>query len=72
MNEVISEPLGGAHRNHVAAAKAVKEAVLRHLAELESLTGDELVAGRAEKMKSMGVFLEHHVSAPVSEADSEP
>ena len=70
VDEVISEPLGGAHRDHVATAKALKETVLRHLSELEGLTGEQLVAARAKKLKSMGVFLENQVPAPVAEADS--
>ncbi len=70
IDEVIDEPLGGAHRDHVAAARALEEAILRHLSELEQLTGDELMGARAEKLKSMGVFLENQIPAPVAEADA--
>lgn len=70
VDEVIPEPLGGAHRDHAAAAKAVRSAVLHHLAELETQAGEELVAGRAAKLKSMGVFEESQVPAPVSGAES--
>ncbi len=70
VDEVIPEPLGGAHRDHVASGKSLRKSVLRHLSELEGLTGEQLVATRAEKLKSMGVFLENQVTAPVAEADA--
>ena len=70
VDEVVAEPLGGAHRDHNATAKALRDAVLRHLTELEGLTADELVASRSEKLKSMGVFHESQVPAQLSEADA--
>ncbi|HLJ66546.1 MAG TPA: acetyl-CoA carboxylase carboxyltransferase subunit alpha [Chloroflexota bacterium] len=38
---IVPEPLGGAHQDHAAAARAVAEAVLSALVELESMREDE-------------------------------
>ncbi|MEO0652963.1 MAG: acetyl-CoA carboxylase carboxyltransferase subunit alpha [Planctomycetota bacterium] len=51
VDEVVAEPLGGAHRAPEEAIAAVKETVLRHLDELDSLTPDELVKARRHKFR---------------------
>jgi acetyl-CoA carboxylase carboxyl transferase subunit alpha len=56
IDEIIPEPEGGAHRDHKKAAGAVKEVFLRHLAELETLPPDELIARRIEKFGQMGAY----------------
>ncbi len=58
IDELLEEPLGGAHRDPVATAASLKEAVIRHLDELETLSKDELLARRAEKISGFGVFSE--------------
>jgi len=58
IDEIVTEPLGGAHRDPARMAAALKEAVLRHLVELLPMTGDELQADRYRKMRSMGVYEE--------------
>src|SRR5580658_6822625 len=58
IDELLEEPLGGAHRDPVATAAALKEAVIRHLDELERLSKDELVARRAGKIAGFGEFSE--------------
>ena len=58
IDEIIPEPLGGAHRNPLEAAINVKEALLRHLAELKQMSPDELREQRYRKFRSMGVFVE--------------
>jgi acetyl-CoA carboxylase carboxyl transferase subunit alpha len=57
-DEVIQEPLGGAHRDINAAAVSIKEAVLRHVEALSKLEVDELLERRHAKYKQMGKFLE--------------
>jgi acetyl-CoA carboxylase carboxyl transferase subunit alpha len=54
VDEVISEPLGGAHQDWVTAAGNVKEAILKNLKELESIPVNELVNQRIEKFGRMG------------------
>jgi len=56
VDEVIDEPLGGAHRNVDQTAKSVKFALIRHLDELENLTIPKLLDARYKKFRAMGVF----------------
>ncbi|HEX5419513.1 MAG TPA: acetyl-CoA carboxylase carboxyltransferase subunit alpha [Gammaproteobacteria bacterium] len=58
IDEVIPEPLGGAHRNPVAMAEALKNALLHALDEFESLSPSALVAARRRKAAGYGVFKE--------------
>ena len=58
IDEVISEPLGGAHRNTEATAAAVKEAITRHLGEIVPLPTDELLEQRFRKLRALGRFTE--------------
>jgi len=55
-DEIIPEPVGGAHRNHDETARIVKKNVLRHLRELLAVPADELIARRVEKYRKMGVY----------------
>ncbi len=57
-DEIVPEPEGGAHTDHDAMATALKEALLRNLAELKKLPAEELVNGRYDKFRAMGVFEE--------------
>ena len=58
VDEVIEEPLGGAHRDPAAMSGKLKEALIRHLQELESTPRDQLRAVRSRKIASFGVFSE--------------
>jgi len=58
IDEIIPEPLGGAHADHNAAAKAVHDAVLKHIDELRGVKPDKLVRRRREKYLKMGAFEE--------------
>ncbi len=53
IDEIIKEPVGGAHRDHEATATNMKEAIARNLTELNKLSGDELVEGRYNKFRAM-------------------
>lgn len=54
IDEIIKEPLGGAHRNTEQTLDAVKEAISRQLRELSGLSPDELKRQRTEKFLNMG------------------
>jgi acetyl-CoA carboxylase carboxyl transferase subunit alpha len=54
IDEVIKEPGGGAHIDPESACMAVGEAIGRHLADLDKLSGDDLIAQRREKYYAMG------------------
>jgi acetyl-CoA carboxylase carboxyl transferase subunit alpha len=58
VDDVIEEPLGGAHRDHHQTAMRVKQYLTRSLRELADLPIDALLDGRYEKFRRMGVFLE--------------
>jgi acetyl-CoA carboxylase carboxyl transferase subunit alpha len=58
IDEVIPEPMGGAHQDHVAAANNLKRHVAKHLAELESLGRESLLERRYQKFRAFGEFRE--------------
>jgi acetyl-CoA carboxylase carboxyl transferase subunit alpha len=58
IDDLLEEPLGGAHRNPQVMSATVKAAINRHLDELESLSIEELRRRRAAKISSFGVFSE--------------
>ena len=56
IDDIIPEPMGGAHQNHAAAIANLKTAVSRHLYELTKLPHDQLLAQRYEKFRRVGEF----------------
>ncbi len=54
IDEIISEPLGGAHRAPLAAIEHVGDSILKHLKELLPMNGDDLKKRRTEKFLRMG------------------
>jgi len=58
IDEIIPEPLGGAHRDPDDMAGRVQAKLVETLAELEQLDIDELVASRYEKFRRIGQFAE--------------
>jgi acetyl-CoA carboxylase carboxyl transferase subunit alpha len=58
IDEIVPEPVGGAHVNHEASARALQEALVRNLEELRRFRPEKLVRRRREKFLSMGEFTE--------------
>ncbi len=58
VDEVIPEPLGGAHHDSATAAGHLKAALLRHLRELAQIPTEQLLASRYEKFRRVGEFIE--------------
>jgi acetyl-CoA carboxylase carboxyl transferase subunit alpha len=56
VDEIIKEPLGGAHRDPVAIAADLKAAILRQLGEVEQWPEDELLAKRYQRLRGQGVY----------------
>ncbi|MBK5192943.1 MAG: acetyl-CoA carboxylase carboxyltransferase subunit alpha [Flavobacteriaceae bacterium] len=56
IDEIVKEPLGGAHSNREEVFESVKNAILSAHDELKNLSPKELVDKRMEKYSSMGVF----------------
>ena len=58
VDEVITEPKGGAHNDPEAAMQNLKTALLEHLAQLEGLDEAALIRDRAARFRKLGVFEE--------------
>jgi len=58
IDEVVPEPLGGAHQNHQVAADNLKRALLSNLDDLARKSIDKLLQERYQKFRSMGRVLE--------------
>ena len=54
IDEIIKEPLGGAHRDRNATIESVGNAILRNLKDLLPLSGDDLRRERTAKFLAMG------------------
>ncbi len=57
-DEVISEPLGGAHKNYDATAAAIKKSLKANLQGLRKLSPEKLKEQRYNKFRQMGEFTE--------------
>ena len=58
VDEIIPEPLGGAHTNPAVTAATLKVVLIEHLAELMAMTPAERLKKRYEKFRAHGHFLE--------------
>ena len=58
IDEIVPEPLGGAHASHEESARALQEALVRHLDELRRYKPEKLVRRRREKFLRMGAYEE--------------
>jgi acetyl-CoA carboxylase carboxyl transferase subunit alpha len=56
VDEVLTEPLGGAHRDPAGTADVIRNALLKNIADLERLPADQLVAERQRRLASFGQF----------------
>jgi len=56
IDEVLKEPLGGAHRDPVAMADTLKQSLLRYLDELGALSPEALLAQRQQRLRNQGIY----------------
>ncbi|OQD41699.1 acetyl-CoA carboxylase carboxyltransferase subunit alpha [Croceivirga radicis] len=56
IDEIIKEPLGGAHRDRDKTFTTVKNKIISHFEELKKLSPKELVKQRMDKYSNMGVY----------------
>ena len=56
IDELVPEPLGGAHHNYRAAADNLKTALIKHLSVLKKQSVDELLEQRYQKYRNIGKF----------------
>jgi acetyl-CoA carboxylase carboxyl transferase subunit alpha len=55
-DDVVAEPLGGAHQDPAFTAKNLGDALERHLQQLEAMTIPERLQDRYDKFRRIGVF----------------
>ncbi|HMO13109.1 MAG TPA: acetyl-CoA carboxylase carboxyltransferase subunit alpha [Pirellulaceae bacterium] len=58
VDDVIEEPLGGAHRDHHQTAARIKSYLVKSMKELTACKIDEMLANRYSKFRQMGRYLE--------------
>jgi acetyl-CoA carboxylase carboxyl transferase subunit alpha len=59
VDDIIKEPLGGAHTDPVATAKKIKKTILDTLDELNKIDSADRILNRIEKFSAMGVVVEN-------------
>lgn len=59
IDEIVPEPVGGAHRNYREAAELLKVALLQNLNQLSQVSIEELLENRYQKFRRMGPFTEN-------------
>ncbi|MCL6433881.1 MAG: acetyl-CoA carboxylase carboxyltransferase subunit alpha [Leptolyngbyaceae cyanobacterium HOT.MB2.61] len=58
IDEILPEPVGGAHADPLKATEILREALVRHLSELNQMTGQQRRDLRYQKFRAMGIFSE--------------
>ncbi|MGI9237895.1 MAG: acetyl-CoA carboxylase carboxyltransferase subunit alpha [Woeseiaceae bacterium] len=58
VDEVLAEPLGGAHRNPDEMAEVIRNAVLKSIDELDGMSMEQLLEQRQQRLASFGQFKE--------------
>ena len=58
IDDIIPEPLGGAHRDQREMGNTLKSYLLRYLRELRNVPAEDLLEGRYQKFRRMGMFVE--------------
>jgi len=58
IDEIVREPIGGAHRDSIRASHMLRRALRRNLKELTAMSPEELVAHRREKFRTIGPYNE--------------
>jgi acetyl-CoA carboxylase carboxyl transferase subunit alpha len=56
IDEIIPEPVGGAHRDFDLTAKNIKLSILKNLAEIRKIPIDELINRRIQKFRNIGIY----------------
>jgi acetyl-CoA carboxylase carboxyl transferase subunit alpha len=56
VDEVLPEPLGAAHRNAAGMGDVIRNALLKHLDDLDRLSLDELIEARLQRLADFGHF----------------
>jgi acetyl-CoA carboxylase carboxyl transferase subunit alpha len=65
VDEIVPEPIGGAHRDHRGAAASLKSFLIRSLREIAETPRSELLSRRYDKYRKIGVHLEGQVDEAI-------
>ena len=71
IDEIIDEPLEGAHKDPEYAAGILKQAILKNLEVLVKMPVEKLLAGRYEKFRNMGIYERVAVPAGIAKEETE-
>jgi acetyl-CoA carboxylase carboxyl transferase subunit alpha len=58
VDEVLAEPLGAAHRDPAATAEVIRNALIKHLADLDQLDTEQLLESRQQRLSGFGQYKE--------------
>jgi len=58
IDDIVKEPLGGAHKNFDAAAESLKKALKKNLSDFDKMSPSEIKENRYAKYRKLGVFTE--------------
>jgi acetyl-CoA carboxylase carboxyl transferase subunit alpha len=58
VDDIVREPIGGAHLDYDLAAKFLKESIVNNLKEFAKMTPKELIDQRYSRFRKLGKFLE--------------
>jgi acetyl-CoA carboxylase carboxyl transferase subunit alpha len=75
VDEIVKEPMGGAHTDYAATARALEDVLRRHLVEISAPSPEERIRRRADKYREMGAWTDGelvHAAARAREAPSPP
>lgn len=56
VEEILPEPLGGAHNDYNTTANTIKTGILKHLKELKKYNTDQLLENRYQRFRKLGIF----------------
>lgn len=56
IDEIVEEPIGGAHKDYETTAERVKEVIVRQIKELQAMNPDEIRADRMKKFRDFGAY----------------
>lgn len=59
VDEIVPEPVGGAHRDHETAARLLREAINKNLMPLIGIAGEQLRQDRYQRFRSCGKYIEN-------------
>lgn len=57
IDEIVAEPLGGAHKDYILTANNIKDAMVKALADVKTMSVDDMLSKRYEKFRRIGSYV---------------